>query len=105
MKLPDEVNIVGIVYKIEYFDRPSDVDVFKRASVWGQCDFWTRTIRVYKNDLSNREIWNTIMHEVLHAIVEALNLGGEKLDDDDKTVDVLAITLVDVLVRNGWMKS
>ena len=42
---PTNVNILGVDYTIEYTDRPSDVDMYKRESLWGQVDFWTRTIR------------------------------------------------------------
>lgn len=71
---PSSVNILGIVYQIEYVDKPSDVDIFKRKTLWGQIGFWTRTIRVY--DRGNRpieDVWQMIFHEVLHGIADALN--------------------------------
>jgi hypothetical protein len=31
---PDSVNILGKIYQITYCDKPSDVDVFRRESIW-----------------------------------------------------------------------
>ena len=53
MALPNKVNILGVEYKIFYFDKPSEVYIYKRESFWGQIDYWTRTIRVYKNVHNN----------------------------------------------------
>lgn len=102
MSLPDKVNILGKHYPITYVDKPSEVDMRKRVSLWGQIDYWTRTIRIYDNRVSTEDIWHTILHEVLHAIVQELHL--KKLTDDEDTLDLLALALTDVLVRNNWLK-
>ena len=99
---PTSVNIIGVEYQIEYVDKPSEVDIFKRDSLWGQIDYWTRTIRVYDNGRPAEDVWQTIFHEVLHGIQNALHI--DKLKDDEPTIDVLATTLVDTLFRNGWMQ-
>lgn len=103
MKYPDEVNVLGIKYSIEYVDKPSEVDMYKRKSLWGQIDFWTRTIRVYEKDRAKEDIWETIIHEVLHAVDEHLKL---KLfdDDDHDSLGILALALTDIFFRNDWMK-
>lgn len=100
---PTTINILGTVYKVKYKDKPSDVDLFKRQSLWGQVDYWTRTIRVYDNDNPVQDVWHTILHEVLHAIASELHVD-EKFSDEDELVDLVALALVDVLVRNGWME-
>ena len=99
---PKFVNILGVEYYIEYVDKPSEVDIFKRQSLWGQIDYWTRTIRVYDNGRPAEDVWQTIFHEVLHGIQNALHI--DKLKDDEPTIDVLATSLVDTLFRNGWMQ-
>ena len=101
--MPDSVNILGHEYTIEYKDNPVDVDRSRRESLWGQIDFWTRTIRIYTGDKPNSDIWHTLIHEVLHGISSDLNLvlGKDEHHDD---LDVLALALTDVLFRNGWMK-
>jgi hypothetical protein len=104
--LPAEVNIMGIVYKVEYVDKPSEVDIFKRESLWGQIDYWTRTIRVYANNRTREDIWQTIIHEVLHGIANDLHLKFLDASDKEKhnELDILALALADILFRNGWMK-
>jgi hypothetical protein len=101
MKLPEKVNICGISYKIAYVDRPSEVDIHKRESLWGQIDYWTRTIRIYDNDQPVEDVFGTILHEVLHGLTSALNLKEFEKNHDD--LDVLALGLADVLIRNGWL--
>lgn len=102
---PEKVNILGIDYAVLYCDKPSDVDVHRRESLWGQIDYWTRSIRVYDDGTRlPADLWETILHEVLHGIGDGLKLdkfSGKDCDDD--MVDILALALTDVLVRNGWL--
>jgi len=102
---PTEINILGIQYRVEYMDKPSDVDIYKRESLWGQIDYWTRTIRIYDNGRQQEDIWQTVLHEVLHGIAEALKLSVLGNADYHDELDLLALALVDVLFRNGWMKE
>jgi hypothetical protein len=99
---PAAVNILGIQYKIDYVTTPSEVDVFKRESLWGQIDPWTRTIRVYCNDRSDEDIFATIMHEALHGICMALKL--DDVNECEDTIGLLALGLADTLTRNEWVK-
>ena len=101
---PEIVNILGIKYQIEYVDKPSEVDIHKRDSLWGQIDYWTRTIRVYDNGRSQEDVWQTLIHEVLHGIGEALNMKLNKEDMHDE-LDILALAITDVFFRNGWIKT
>lgn len=100
---PEKVNILGITYKIEYVNSPSEVDIFKRESLWGQIDYWTRTIRIYDSGRTLEDIFQTIMHEVLHGIGEALNLSILTEEDNHDQLDVLALAMTDVMTRNGWI--
>jgi hypothetical protein len=101
---PDKVNILGVEYKIIYCDKPSDVDIFKRNSLWGQLDCWTRTIRIYDSDRPAEDIWQCIFHEVLHGISELLHLQCLGDENNHEELDLLALALADVLFRNEWMK-
>ena len=104
-EIPKTVNILGVEYKIEYCDNPAEVDLYKRQSLWGQIDYWTRTIRVYRKDRTAEDIWQTLFHEIIHGIVAALHLKSLKADDDKNhdELDVLALGLTDVLLRNKWL--
>ena len=107
-KRPDKVNILGKEYTIKYFDKPSEVDRNGRKSVWGQVDFWERQIRVYDNKTTLQDLWDTIIHEILHALIEELNLDKNCLNNDRKKeeelVGLLAMGLIDVLFRNDIIK-
>lgn len=105
MKRPDSVVILGIQYNIEYVDKPSEVDIFKRESLWGQIDYWTRSIRIYDNDRTEEDIWETIWHEVLHGVIDALKLRCFSGDECENDLGVLALAISDVIFRNGWMQT
>ena len=99
--LPDIIDVLGIKYSVEYLEKPSDVDIHKRAALWGQVDFWTRSIRIY-DDGGNRpveDIWCTILHEVIHAICSSLNIE----DIDENKTELLSLGLLNVLSANKWM--
>lgn len=100
---PSKVNIVGIDYTIVYTDTPSDVDIFRRTSMWGQIDFWTRTIRIYDGGRAEEDIMQSVFHEVLHGIADAMKLKNLQGDGHHDELDILALALVDVLYRNEWM--
>ena len=98
---PDSVNILGKQYSIEYKDTPSDVDLFRREALWGQIDYWTRTIRIYSGR-NTEDVLETVMHEVVHGILRELRMN--KWCDDEDNVALLALGLADVLARNGWVR-
>jgi len=77
-------------------------DIYKRDSLWGQIDYWTRTIRIYDNDRRLEDIFHSLLHEVLHGISSALKL---KLRDENMhdELDILSLALTDVIFRNGWI--
>ena len=112
--LPKELNILGSIYKIEYVDKPSEVDHHKRHSYWGQVDFWAHSIRVYVGDkkdpmkqFADKEIWRTIIHEVLHAICFELHIDELQYNKDgtnkkvvERNIDLLATGIRSLLFDN-----
>ena len=100
---PTAVNILGTEYKIEYKDNPSKVDMYERKSLWGQIDYWTRTIRIYDNKTNIEDIWLTLIHEIMHGIGESLKIKMLTNKDNHGDIDILALALIDVLVRNKWI--
>lgn len=100
---PTSVNILGRVYTIEYTDKPSDVDVFGRKSLWGSVDYWTRSIRILDNGRELSDIWETVIHEVIHGIAEELEIRSLKQDEVEDDIVRLSVALTDTLIRNGWL--
>lgn len=105
MTRPESVNILGKQYSITYVDNPVEVDRNRRNALWGQVDYWTRTIRVYSNETLIEDIWQTILHETIHAIAEELHMRGIQGAANEETVALLALALTDVLIRNDWLKQ
>ncbi len=93
------VNIIGHNYSIEYVNNPAEVDIYKRESLWGQIDYWTKTIRVYDNGRTLEDIYETVLHEIIEGLKQELNLQSLKDNHDDLTL--LAIGLSDTLIRNN----
>lgn len=102
MNLPSTVNVIGITYKINYVDKPSDVDLHQRETLWGQVDLWTRTIRIYKNDRTYEDIMQTLWHEIIHAIANQLHIE-DAVNDNNEVVDLLATGLSNVVDQNNWL--
>lgn len=100
--LPTEIKLVDMVYKIEYCEKPSDVDIYKRSSLWGQIDYWTRTIRIYRTkDSNDGDTQQTILHELIHGIVDKFHIDQiEKHVDYEKIVDLLATGINSILIDN-----
>lgn len=94
---PNSVNILGRDFEIIYKDNPADVDVECRQSLWGQLDSWERKIRVYEKGKSDKEIFEIILHEVVHQLFIDLNL--ESFSEEQHTL--LCMALADTLVRNN----
>jgi len=104
MTLPTTVNVLGAEYAITYVSKPSEVDIHGRESMWGQCDYWTRTIRIFNRNRADADVWQTIIHELLHAIGYELKLRINK-DENHDELDLLATGLRDVFVRNKWLRD
>lgn len=100
---PTTINILGVEYAITYVDNPADVDPRQREALWGSIDYWTRTIRIYDNGRPIGDIWHTLLHETLHSIAETLKLTSLQNQQNHDDLDVLAVALIDVFVRNKWL--
>ena len=103
---PKSVNILGKTYSIEYCDNPANVDIHKRESLWGQIDYWSRSIRIYDNGRIDGDIFETIIHEVLHGIVGELKIKTiSEAQDEEDVIGLLAVALSDTLRRNKWLND
>lgn len=101
------ITILGIDYRVLEVDRVAAVDVNESAALSGQIDFRARTIRVHVGDRQAADVLRTLIHEVMHGIAEALQLEtfghGELTDQAHKDLDLMALGLTDVLLRNGGL--
>lgn len=101
---PKKVNILGKEYSITYVKNPVNVDMQKRTSLWGQIDYWKREIRVYDNGRKIHDVWDTIIHEILHGIDEELHLELFNNEAGEILNERLSMALADVLFRNNFIR-
>ncbi len=104
MKLLDKVKIFSKTYSIKYHKNPSEVDLHNRDSLWGQCDFWSQSIRIYKGDNNDDDVWQTVFHEVLHVIAMELAIdvesGNLNSKENEKAIDLLSLGMLNFLAEN-----
>jgi hypothetical protein len=99
---PETLNILGIPYKIRYVDKLTDVTKNNRTtSVIGEIDYVDKIISIYDNGRSTNDIWETIMHEVIHGIAESLHIKPLTGEESEDYVDLLGLALNDFLFRNN----
>ena len=93
MNIPKEVKILGLIYKIEEVEC---IDV-KNEETAGEADHNNLVIKL-KSSLSSTQKENTLIHEIVHSILESL--GDYKPSDDEKFVYRFSGVLHQVLKDN-----
>lgn len=96
-------------YLIRHCKDAADVDMDRRSTLWGQVDYWTRTIRLYDNGIPE-DVWHNLWHEMLHIIGQELKLdileNGKTTDEEKhKELDLLALAISTILIDNDWLKE
>lgn len=87
--LPEKVAILGLDYKVEVVEV-----VDGQEALWGKIDYENLSIRIDAS-LSDARKQQTLLHEILHGILE--ELGYRKLNEDENAVQGIAAVLYCVL--------
>lgn len=100
---PTTVNIAGIPHEVIYYDNAAEVDYDRRSLLQGQIFHGQATIRLMAADRPPELIFETLLHEVTHGVLEALQLDW---GDGENHADYQAFCrcLADTLLRNGWVR-
>lgn len=93
MKIPEKVRIGGVVYDVQYEDRLND----GTSLAYGHIDYDKALIRLAPNLQSQQGECQTLLHEIMHGIAKHFEL---KIENDEKTIDVLARGLYMVISDN-----
>ena len=105
MILPEKLNILGTEYNVLYFNKSSDVDTHGKEPLWGQFIREDRQIRIMSGSRSTIEILQTIIHEMIHAILEDMRTDAWDGEQGHKELDLFATIFVDTITRNGLIDS
>lgn len=85
-KLPSEVRVLGVKFRIEVADQLLDDD---GTQLCGQTDGELRSIRISEHQDTRRR-WTTLLHECLHA---ALYVNGVAAKMSDELEEVIVQSL------------
>lgn len=92
MKKPDKIKIGDLRYKIQFCN-----DIYSandHRKLYGEIDYKTQVIKIDKTSTQER-IKNTLLHEVIHGLND-----GYVLDIEEKTIDLLATSLINLIIDN-----
>lgn len=96
MKRPKKLKIVDIACRVKYSKQP----IVDGASVlWGAYNSETKKIEVYDRDIPLSAVRQILLHEILHAMGERLDIK-QLVGDDDNLVDRIATGLNLILAEN-----
>ncbi len=101
---PDEIVVFSKPYKFKYIDSLGDVDRTQQEFLYGEINFRESVIRMHVNSVAERDHYRIMCHELIHAIVNDLNVDF-KNDDEEKIIDNIALGIADILVSNGLTKK
>lgn len=102
MKLPESVVVCGHSYEVKMVDDPDEA--LHRAgdpNSLGVSDHVKCRIRIRNGEQSETQYRDTVLHEVLHAVIaQTYSQKAYAKDDDEQAVAVMATHLLDTLRRN-----
>lgn len=88
----NKINIAGIEYRVKLC-----TVIEHGTNAVGMIDFLGEVISIRK-DLSQARVRQTLMHEVVHGILDSI--GYHELNEDERFITVFANTLTQVLLNN-----
>ena len=94
----DTIQVLDVVYRVEYFDNITDVDPAHKERLFGYIDREDRTIRIYNG--TEEDIKQTTWHELIHALADKLEIEELETEDAEKTIDLLATGIRMILKDN-----
>lgn len=97
MNIPKTINIGGINYQIKYVEElHDDKNMLEGLISFGDC-----TISLNKS--SNEQVQKmTFIHEVLHGIINHMNIKLKSDDEEEELVEALSKGITQVLSGNNF---
>lgn len=97
MKIPDNIRINGVDYKIVYVPALND----GTNVAYGFIDFENSTIELNPERQAHQRMCATLWHEILHGIAFSMGIRETMGDNEEEIVDAFARGIYQVLQDNG----
>ena len=98
--LPKEISFFSNKFKVLYIEDISMVDPNKESILFGRIDFKNNEIRIFNSQNSSiANIWGTLWHEILHALVTSLHLDLPE-EEEERWIDLLAMGITHCCLEN-----
>lgn len=95
MKIPDNIKIGGVYYRVDKTGEPIIVNGIKHI---GSFDYQNAVIKI-SNNIDEQVMKKVFLHEVMHAIINDANLEfSESLEE--RVADLIAVSLYQIFVDN-----
>ncbi len=99
---PSKLYIFYKAYDIKYIDGYITVD---GETVRGKVSFENKLIEISTVDSTNSDILEVLIHEIIHVIIKEMGITTiKKSEDEEDIIDQFTIAVVDILLRNEWIK-
>ena len=99
-KYPKKLDVLGIEWKVRYFDQRKDIDKCERYVGMSHHD--KGEICILTNTRPEKIVLETLFHEVCHIITMQMQLNHVK--PEEAFVSVMSVALSDFLFRNKLLK-
>ena len=97
MKIPNEIRIAGVDYKVEYVNSLNDGSKLCYGMIdFDKCKIFLNTNETY----DHQKMSIVLLHEILHGIIENAEFQIE-IEEEEKLVRMLSRGLYQVLQDNG----
>lgn len=101
--LPQSIKILDSVYTIKYVNSTKKVNPSGKEDLDGLWDPKAQTITLFLNKKSMNEVWQTLWHELLHAVVGKMWIQEiEKSKNEERIIDLLALGVSSIIADNDF---
>lgn len=99
--LPKTIKVLDSTYTIKYVNSTKKVSPSGKEELDGHCDLGSQTITLFLNKKSMNETWQTLWHELLHAVVGKMWIQEiEKNKNEERIIDLLALGISSIIAEN-----
>ncbi len=101
--LPKSIKILDSIYTVKYVNSTKKVNPSGKEELDGLLNPSSQTITLYLNKHSMDQVWQTLWHELLHAVVGKMWIQEiEKSKNEERIIDLLALGVSSIIAENDF---